>query len=267
MDSAIAQALADAKQSHSRLSDRAPGSEAVMKMTGMTGCQTRHLYNGLVTRLAQCCGHTPLKYLEVGTWGGSSLVGSLYGNEAVVDAVVIDNWSEFNHMLTPICMPDGSKIDATPRECFRHNRQTFLSSLPDERLHIIEHNCFEVAEVPLAGGADLYIYDGPHELTDHEKAITNFENMLADKAVIVIDDWNWQTVREGTWKGLAFSGLRVRYFAEVFTPGRRNLDAAGFWNGVAVFSVERVKARHPHKAKHRSTRVRGGAHERDPSPP
>lgn len=247
LTAAVDAALTDAREDRSPLRDAGHAGEAVLRIAGMTGVKTRHLYNGLVRRLAAAVQGRRLRYLEVGTWGGSSLLSSLHGNEASVDAVVIDNWSEFNHLLVPLPSVnddgDGTFRQASPREVFKHNVDTLLD--PSElRLCVIEKDCFEVesGDLPFSG-FDLYVYDGPHEEIEHERAITGFAGCLADAAVVVIDDWNWEKVRQGTWKGFARAGLRVHHVVEEFTPGNANMVAKGFWNGVALFVVTKCSAR------------------------
>lgn len=58
----------------------------IKDMDGMTGTKTRHFYNNLLDI-------EDARYLEIGTWKGSSVCSAMCGNKAKV--VCIDNWSEF----------------------------------------------------------------------------------------------------------------------------------------------------------------------------
>ena len=58
----------------------------IIKMEGMTGTKTRHFYNNLLN-------FSDARYLEIGSWKGSSVCSAMYGNTSKV--VCIDNWSEF----------------------------------------------------------------------------------------------------------------------------------------------------------------------------
>ena len=58
----------------------------LLNMEGMTGKKTRHFYNNLMNK-------EDSRYLEIGTWKGSSVCSAMCGNKAKV--VCIDNWSEF----------------------------------------------------------------------------------------------------------------------------------------------------------------------------
>ena len=61
-------------------------TDGLLKMEGMSGKKTRHFYNNLLNI-------NDARYLEIGTWKGSSVCSAMYGNKAKV--VCIDNWSEF----------------------------------------------------------------------------------------------------------------------------------------------------------------------------
>ena len=58
----------------------------IITMDGMSGTKTRHFYNNLLNT-------EDARYLEIGTWKGSSVCSAMCGNKAKV--VCIDNWSEF----------------------------------------------------------------------------------------------------------------------------------------------------------------------------
>jgi hypothetical protein len=53
----------------------------------MTGVYTRHFYNNLLTM-------DDARYLEIGTWAGSSVCSAMFKNKAKV--VCVDNWSQYD---------------------------------------------------------------------------------------------------------------------------------------------------------------------------
>jgi hypothetical protein len=61
-------------------------TQEIINMEGMSGIKTRHFYNNLLNR-------DDARYLEIGTWKGSSICSAMCGNKA--KAVCIDNWSQF----------------------------------------------------------------------------------------------------------------------------------------------------------------------------
>ena len=63
-------------------------SEEIKFMSGMSGKKYRYLINQLVYLIEKP------RYLEIGSWAGSTVCSALYGNK--VKAVCIDNWLKFD---------------------------------------------------------------------------------------------------------------------------------------------------------------------------
>lgn len=186
----------------------------VLAMEGMTGRKTRHLYNNL------CDMPTACTYLEVGCWKGSSTVAALHGNDRA-RGLVIDNFCEFGGPLSE----------------FETNVSRFLRP---GQVTLVNQDCwdyFSGAPTPTTDDDRflVYMYDGGHTYDDHKRAITQAASRLKDVCVLVVDDWNEDAVRRGTHDGLAAIEARVPWSREIRTA--HNGDAAGFWNGMAMFVV------------------------------
>lgn len=52
-------------------------TEEIIKMEGMSGTKTRHFYNNLLNT-------EDARYLEIGSWKGSSVCSAMCGNKAKV---------------------------------------------------------------------------------------------------------------------------------------------------------------------------------------
>lgn len=188
---------------------------------GMSGIKTRHLYNNLCSLEFP---DRPLRYLEVGSYTGSSLCAALYKNPHV-KAWAFDNFSEF----------DG------PVDKFKTNIERFI---PDANLTFRQEDFFKADLSELENQIDVYLYDGPHEKAFHREAIVKAWPALASDCIVIIDDWNWSGVREGTYQGFLDVGARVVKSWEIrhtwnnsHTPETfRDIE---FWNGVAIFIVSK----------------------------
>jgi hypothetical protein len=207
------------------MADTSSLSDDVLRLPGFSGIMTRHLYNNV------CSLRVPgrdTRYLEVGTWKGSSLVSALFGNDHV-HATVVDNWSQFGG----------------PKEDFLATVQRLL---PSAHLDVVDRDCFKVDPAELLAASsvagtpiDIYLFDGEHTYEAQRRAITHFAPALRrDAAIVMVDDWNWPDVRAGTMKGIQDAGLRIQFQYEL----RHTLDdthteseTAGrqFWNGIGVF--------------------------------
>ena len=145
-----------------------------LNIEGMSGNKGRHLLNNL-------CSIPQTRYLEVGMWRGSTLCSAIKGNSVI--ATGIDNWSEFGG-------PMG--------DCKNNVEKCKGSS----QVKIIDQDCFTVDKSSLDGPYNVYFYDGGHSEIEQYKAITYFDEVMADSFVLVVDDWMQLEVVRGTLFGL-----------------------------------------------------------------
>jgi hypothetical protein len=160
----------------------------ITTMEGMTGLKTRHFYNNLLNI-------PDARYLEIGTWKGSSVCSAMCGNEAKV--ICIDNWSEFGG----------------PKSEFLFAFEKFKGK---NDASFIESDCFKV-NVSLLPKFNIYMYDGNHDAESHYNALLHFFNCLDDTFIFIVDDWNWRSVRDGTIDAIKKLNLKVLYENEIKT--------------------------------------------------
>ena len=132
----VERAFEDAEKGRSKI------TEGIIEMEGMSGIKTRHFYNNLLNR-------EDARYLEIGTWKGSSVCSAMCGNHAKV--VCIDNWSQFG----------GPKSEFI---------QNFKKYKGDNYAIFIEKDCYQV-DVESLPSFNIYMYDGNHTNDSHYKAL------------------------------------------------------------------------------------------------
>jgi hypothetical protein len=157
-------------------------------MKGMSGKKTRHFYNNLMNK-------DDARYLEIGTWKGSSVCSAMCGNKATV--VCIDNWSEFGG----------------PKSEFLTNFNKYKGN---NNANFIEQDCFTVDTSHLPK-FNIYMYDGNHAEDSHYKALIHYYNCLDTTFIFIVDDWNWKEVRDGTLNSFKQLNLTVLYSREIKT--------------------------------------------------
>jgi hypothetical protein len=189
-------------------------SPEILTLPGMSSPLVRHFLNNL-------CSLPKLNYLEIGCWKGSTLVSALYGNkQTLCTAIAIDNWSTCNEK--PI------------KDIFMRAIQTYLRDYP---LRFFEQECFSV---DLANAfhepINVYFYDANHNALSHKKAFTYFNSIFADVFIAVVDDWNWERVRQGTRSAFKRLNYHIAYEQEFFTSGNNPND---WWNGLYVAIVRK----------------------------
>ena len=190
----------------------------ILHIPGMSGEGTRHFYNNLVNI-------QDARYLEIGTWKGSSVCAAMYKNKAIITC--IDNWSEFGG----------------PKEEFLINFNKFKG---ENTAIFIEDDCFKI-DVSKFGKYNIFMYDGTHDSESHYKALGHFYNCLDETFIYVIDDWDWEFVRTPVNNSIHDLNLQILYKNEVFTEANPtgpkmhngNCDARFWANGCGIFVLKK----------------------------
>lgn len=207
-------AFSNAESNISKINDE------IINMEGMSGTKTRHFYNNLLNI-------EDGRYLEIGTWKGSSVCSAMYGNKNKV--VCIDNWSEFGG----------------PKQEFLKNFEKFKGQ---NDATFIESDCFKV-DVSLLPKFNIYMYDGNHTVDSHYNALYHYYNCLDELFIFIVDDWNWDGVREGTMSSIAKLNLKVLYEREVRLTwdGSHSSPDVGrktWHNGIYVAILQKTQSSH-----------------------
>lgn len=201
--------IENATQNKSKINDD------ILNMEGMSGKYTRHFYNNL-------CSLEDCRYLEIGTWAGSSVCSAMYKNNATV--LCIDNWSEFNG----------------PKDEFYRNFNTYRG---ENKAFFLEKDCMKVVRSDIYKlGLDkfnIYLYDAGHTQQEQYLALTKYINFMDDTFIFIVDDWNWHAVQKGTKEAISNLNLRVVYEKEIFLTNDNShspqpLARDTWWNGIYI---------------------------------
>lgn len=120
-------------------------------------------------------------YLEVGTFKGRSLCGAVQDN-AGTTFHAIENYLEFG------------MLGLEARQELHRNLQTWAA---DADVRLREADCFRVMAEPseFSGPVGVYFYDGAHTHLSHWLALGVVEPLLADEALVLVDDASWPMVQ------------------------------------------------------------------------
>jgi Methyltransferase domain len=165
-------------------------ADHVRAIEGMSGQKYRTFINALIGALPDA------RYLEVGSYAGSTAASALFGNK--VRVLCIDNWSEF----------DG------PKEQFLVNLKSVQT--PDVDFRYIE-NDFRRVDYSAIGRFNVYLFDGPHTEQDQYDGVRMAMPALEKCFVLIIDDWNWVAPRLGTYRAIRDTGCSILCSIEVRT--------------------------------------------------
>jgi len=167
-------------------------------LPGMSGKKYRYLLNNLVSLTKDP------RYLEIGSWTGSTVCSALYGNTA--KAVCIDNWVTF---------PEEEQVrkffnTENQKETFEINTKKVITEKID--FQFIESD-FRKINFNELGKFNIYCYDALHDSRSQYEGISFAQPALDDIFILIVDDWNLESVRKGTFN--AFDDLNISIVSKI----------------------------------------------------
>lgn len=156
-------------------------------------------------------------YCEIGTYLGSTLIGSLI-NHHDRTAYAVDNFAEYN--------PQGDN--------FEHLLNHITAFALEDQIYFYDQDFeaffFEFGELENKPEIGVYFYDGAHDYRSVLLGLLLARPFLARNALIILDDYNWDTVQQASWDFIATHSA-CQSILEIFTPVARYPT---FWNGIQV---------------------------------
>ncbi len=185
-------------------------TDEILNMEGKSGKKNRHLYNNL-------CAFNRTKYLEIGSWKGSSVCSALYDNK--ITCLCIDNWSQFG----------GPKTE------FLENFNKYKGNNDAE---FLERDCWNI-DTTCIGRFNIYSYDGMYGLQYNYDALSKYYHALDDEFIFLVNNWNIEEVKSETYKAISDLKINILFDKEIVTS---NNNLNNDWsNGIAIFVLEKEK--------------------------
>lgn len=214
----VKECLEKAQNNHSKLPTE------ILNLPGLSGKKTRHFLNNL-------CSLPKTRYLEIGCWKGSTFISALYGNKnSIEEAIGIDNWSEFNGPYLEFC----------------NNCSKFIGDL---NFHFYSIDAFAMPKQAIfKNPINIYFYDGNHSVYSQELALTYYNEILESPFILIVDDWNWEHVRQGTFNAIKKLNYKILFQKEIFAEdyncdlehwnsGTCNYET--WWNGLFIAVIKK----------------------------
>jgi hypothetical protein len=162
----------------------------VRAIDGMSGQKYRTFINNFVG------SHPDARYLEIGSWQGSTAAAALYGNS--VKVLCIDNWSQFGG----------------PKSAFFANIERVRSRAVD--FSFLECD-FRRVDYTSLGRFNIFLFDGPHKELDQYDGIMFAQPALETSFVLIVDDWNYRQTRVGTLRAIRDAKYSIACSIEIRT--------------------------------------------------
>jgi hypothetical protein len=191
----------------------------LVDVRGMSGPKVCNFLNRLVAGMPrdEC-------YLEVGTWRGLTLCSAALGNSGKV-CVANDKF----HLWLK-----GRGVGFRAKKALMRNMHRYKESSAEIQMHMMANwRFYRKPRAPLPVG--VFFYDGEHSYENTRWGISRAAPWLADRCVLVVDDWENSETQIATEHGIRdaeYRALWSRVLGEHTGPD-------DWWNGLGVFYLER----------------------------
>jgi hypothetical protein len=191
----------------------------VVDIPGLSSDRVCNFLNRLVARMddEEC-------YLEVGTWKGRTLLSAAHDNpnRLCIGCDIFRTWGRFT----------GPGFLA--KRALMRNIETHRPRGAEVRFfHMSSRELFGQRLIPRPVG--VYFYDGDHSYGGTFHGIVAGSAYLAERAIVLVDDWNDPVIRSATADALEQANLACLWRASL--PGEHG--PIGWWNGLGAFYVEK----------------------------
>ncbi|MFB8788399.1 MAG: tetratricopeptide repeat protein [Potamolinea sp.] len=184
----------------------------IQQIKGMTSVNVMQLLNCAI----ECLEDNEI-YCEVGCFQGASLIGALLGHPEQI-AYAVDNFSAFDL--------EGDSFDKLLENLSKFELEEQVIFCNQD----VEEFFFELRESQLEEKIGLYFYDGSQDYRSRLMGLLLVKPFLADKALIVLSNCNWESTNQASWdflKAHPQSSLLLDF-------STRQDDIYSVWNGLQV---------------------------------
>ncbi|MBI4702002.1 MAG: class I SAM-dependent methyltransferase [Deltaproteobacteria bacterium] len=196
------------------------GAVPLVDIPGLSSPRVCHLLNHLVRRMD--AGES---YLEIGTWKGLTLLSAALGNfgRACIGCDKFRFWGKFT----------GPGVLA--RRALYGNLRRYRGRTADIIFFPMRYERLFARRL-VSSPVGVYFYDGDHSARGTRAGVVLAAPFLAERCVLVMDDWSDPIIRDATTQGLRDAGLDVLWHRAL--PG--NEDRELWWNGLGVFHLRKT---------------------------
>lgn len=198
--------------------EKSATENVIINIKGLTSPRVQKIINAT----AKLAGN----YLEIGTAGGATLAAALRNNN--IKAWAVDNWQEN-------IQPENQQfeMDKNTFDKFVKNIEPIVG---DNQLNAINSHFLKVNKTIIDEPIKFMFYDGPHDAVATHDSIVYYKDVLADEAILMFDDANWEGIVAGADAGIKSAGLTPIYSKKILNTVE---NSKGWWNGLYIIVVRK----------------------------
>ena len=208
---------------------------------GMSSPKSRMFFNNVCRALSTLM---PIRYLEVGTWAGSTLLSFIINQYNIEYVSAVDNFSQFQSdfdVKKLLRRGLNTLVHGDVVETFGDNYEMNLKD-GNFKLQFLESHCFDLDTSRLFGKYNVYFFDGPHAYEDTKKGFTYYNHCLDDIFIVLIDDWNRDYIQKAWWDVKEELGYTVLWDKQIVGKGGSKVDdnwRNDWWDGFYVGLIKK----------------------------
>ena len=193
---------------------------------GMSSPKGRCLFNNICKELSMI---QDVKYLEVGTWAGSTLLSFMlqrHQDKNFKYASAVDNFTQFQTDFDVRQMLVNGLGLALGHNNLKITEDNYEINYKDDgfKFQFLESHCFELDKSRLFGKYNVYFFDGPHARQDTKDGFVYYNDVLEDTFVVIIDDWCRDYVQQGWWDAVKELNYDIKWDREIIGKGGKGED-------------------------------------------
>jgi hypothetical protein len=162
-------------------------------------------------------------YLEIGSWHGRTLLSAALHNRDRV-CLGCDKFRAFGRY---------TGFGYVARRALRTNIARYAGRRAAIWFYDMPSRRF-FSRRRFNGTIGVFFYDGDHSYGGTRRSIAAAAPWLSTRAVVLVDDWNVERIRTGTFDGFADASVRILWHRSL--TGDHTEET--WWNGLGAFYVE-----------------------------
>ncbi len=194
-------------------------SNDILNIEGMSSPKVRHLMNNL-------CSFDNCRYLEVGSWMGSTLCSAAFKNKG--HFIGVDNFSEFHSSVN-----SGHK---NSQETIKNKLINNISSLNQRNIDFQEKDFFS-SNLEIKDKINVFFYDGVHTKKSQYENLSIAKPFLDEYFIYLVDDFYCEVSLPKACSLFAINDFKFEVFFYCELPSNKK-DEPLYHGGIGMFVLK-----------------------------
>jgi hypothetical protein len=195
-------------------------NEESFDIDGLSSHRVRHLLNSI-------CSSEGIKYLEIGSYLGSTFCAAIQNN--TLDAYAVDTWETAE--LQPY--ENERTIESASIEKFKDNAKLYKGH---SKVRLINTDCVNLVPEDFHSKVNFVFYDGNHEYLAQLNALEVIKNLVENTFILILDDANFEGVVESADEFVRRNNYEILFERKLLNQIESDRM---WWNGLYILILSK----------------------------